>query len=149
MKTKISLQCHSLLVFYSFIRHILYWDGSEIGGPDVDKIIACDANCSIQSHQCLNATFCHQFKATSFSHTNGHRSDWANAFDCCSTLAFSQTVYGLSEWWLSMGQQRKLTMYTMLNGKWICHGTGQVALYISCVVLFMLHCNWCIFSWHI
>ncbi len=43
MKTKISLQCPSLLVFYSFLKQdILYREGSEMGGPDGDEIFACD-----------------------------------------------------------------------------------------------------------
>ncbi len=40
MKTKISLQCPSLLVFYSFLN-ILYRERSEMGGPDGDEVFAC------------------------------------------------------------------------------------------------------------
>ncbi len=36
MKTKISLQCLCLLVFYD----ILYWEGSEMGGSDGDELVA-------------------------------------------------------------------------------------------------------------
>ncbi len=40
MKTKISLQCPSLLVFCYF----LYREGSEMGGPDGDGMFACGYN---------------------------------------------------------------------------------------------------------
>ncbi len=44
MKTKISLQCPFLLIFYSFLKQgldILYREGSEMGGPDQDEMFAC------------------------------------------------------------------------------------------------------------
>ncbi len=40
-KCKISHQCPSLLVFYSFLKYLI---GSKMGGPDGDEIVACNSN---------------------------------------------------------------------------------------------------------
>ncbi len=49
MKPKISIQCPSLLVFYSFLKYILYREGSQMGGPDGDGMFACDRTCSFHT----------------------------------------------------------------------------------------------------